>query len=195
MIMKNLLVSLDLEMNQPSGKIIQIGAILGNVETGEVVSQFESKVNPAEVLAPAIIALTKITQKEVDQAPALIDAYYALSLWLDSYAQLRVLNPLTWGGGDTETLRVQLNMEMGRWPFGRRWIDTKTLYVAWRMAQGKDISGGLARAMTKLGLAFQGQKHNALDDATNTFRMYRALLKQFQLSTYVASATPVNKVA
>jgi inhibitor of KinA sporulation pathway (predicted exonuclease) len=189
MIMKNLLVSLDLEMNQPSGKIIQIGAVLGNVETGEILSEFESKVNPAESLAPAIIALTKITQAEVDQAPLLIDAYSALSLWLDKYAQLRVLNPVTWGGGDTETLRVQLNMELERWPFGRRWIDTKTLYVAWRMAQGKDISGGLARAMTKLGLAFKGQKHNALDDATNTFRMYRALLKQFQLATYVAAAS------
>jgi inhibitor of KinA sporulation pathway (predicted exonuclease) len=193
---KNLLVSLDLEMNQPSGKIIQIGAVLGNVETGEIVSEFESKVNASETLAPAIIALTKITQREVDQAPHLLDAYYALSLWLDRYAELRVLNPLTWGGGDTETLRVQLNMEMERWPFGRRWIDTKTLYVAWRMAQGKDISGGLAKAMTKLELAFQGQKHNALDDAKNTFRMYRALLKQFQLSVYVAGApAPAHRAA
>ena len=189
MIVKNLLVSLDLEMNQPSGKIIQIGAVLGNVETGEIVAEFDSKVNAGETLAPAIIALTKISQSEVDQAPTLTDAYHALSHWLGRYAELRVLNPLTWGGGDTETLRVQLNMEMERWPFGRRWIDTKTLYVAWRMAQGKDISGGLAKAMTKLGLAFQGQKHNALDDAKNTFRMYRALLKQFQLSAYVAGTT------
>lgn len=192
--MRNMLVSLDLEMNQPSGAIIQIGAVMGNLETGEIVSKFESKVNPSEVLAPAIIALTKISQADVDQAPHLVEAYFALNQWLGPYAELRVLNPLTWGGGDTETLRVQLNMERERWPFGRRWIDAKTLYVAWRMAQGKDISGGLARAMTKLGLAFQGQKHNALDDATNTFRMYRALLKQFQLSAYLADA-PVNRVA
>jgi inhibitor of KinA sporulation pathway (predicted exonuclease) len=34
--------------------------------------------------------------------------------------------------------------------------------------------------MTKLGLAFQGRKHNALDDALNTFTMYRALLAEFR---------------
>jgi inhibitor of KinA sporulation pathway (predicted exonuclease) len=61
----------------------------------------------------------------------------------------------------------------------------KTLYVAWRMAQGKDISGGLAKAMTKLGLSFRERKHDALDDSLNTFRMYRALLAKFVKSEYL----------
>ena len=186
--MKNLLVALDLEMNQPSGSIIQIGAVMGNVETGEILSSFETKVNAREELSPAIIALTKIKQAEVDRAPPLIDAYRDLSLWLAGYAEHRVLNPVTWGGGDTETLRVQLGLELESWAFGRRWVDAKTLYVAWRMAQGKEIAGGLAKSMTKLGLAFDGQKHNARDDAKNTFRMYRALLQQFQNSSYIARA-------
>ena len=44
--MKELLVSLDLELNQPSRRIIQIGAVVGNIRTGEIVSRFDSKVSP-----------------------------------------------------------------------------------------------------------------------------------------------------
>ncbi len=40
------MVALDLELNEPSRRIVQIGAVLGNVRTGEVVSQFDLKVNP-----------------------------------------------------------------------------------------------------------------------------------------------------
>lgn len=46
--MKELIVALDLELNQPSGRVVQIGAVLGNVRTGEVLSQFALKVNPGE---------------------------------------------------------------------------------------------------------------------------------------------------
>ena len=64
--MKELLVSLDLELNQPSRRIIQIGAVIGNIRTGEIVSRFDSKVSPDEELSPAIAKLTKIKQEEVD---------------------------------------------------------------------------------------------------------------------------------
>jgi len=98
---------------------------------------------------------------------------------LEPFAGERVLNPITWGGGDTETLREQLQLDREQWLFGRRWLDAKTLFVAWRMAQGRELQGGLGRSMTKLGLAFEGRQHNAIDDAENTFRIYRALLFEF----------------
>ncbi len=182
---RELLISLDLEMNQPSRKIIQIGAVLGNVKTGVIVSRFESKVNPGEPLDPRIVDLTKITQCEVDAAPALAEAYVELCRWMAPYEGERVMNPVTWAGGDTETLRGELGLSEERWPFGRRWIDAKTLFIAWRMAQGRATEGGLARSMTKLGLAFSGQKHNARDDAENTFRIYCALVRQFNVSGYL----------
>jgi inhibitor of KinA sporulation pathway (predicted exonuclease) len=177
--MKELLVSLDLELNQPSRRIIQIGAVVGNIRTGEIVSRFDSKVSPDEELSPAIVKLTKIKQEDVDVAPQLREAYESLKLWLEPFAGERVLNPITWGGGDTETLREQLQLDRERWLFGRRWLDAKTLFVAWRMAQGRELQGGLGRSMTKLGLAFEGRQHNAMDDAENTFRIYRALLFEF----------------
>ncbi|HEY3655420.1 MAG TPA: 3'-5' exonuclease [Steroidobacteraceae bacterium] len=154
--MKELLVSLDLELNQPSRRIIQIGAVVGNIRTGEIVSRFDSKVSPDEELSPAIAKLTKIKQEEVDVTPKLREAYESLKCWLEPFAGERVLNPVTWGGGDTETLREQLQLDRERWLFGRRWLDAKALFVAWRMAQGRDLQGGLGRSMTKLGLAFEG---------------------------------------
>jgi inhibitor of KinA sporulation pathway (predicted exonuclease) len=178
--MKEFIVALDLELNQPSGRIVQIGAVLGNVRTGEIVSHFDVKVNPGEPLSSRIAELTGISTLELESAPGLAVAGEALAAWIRPRDSVRILNPLTWGGGDTVILREQLALSEERWIFGRRWIDVKTLYVAWRMAHCREISGGLAKAMTKLGLAFQGRKHNALDDALNTFRMYRALLAEFR---------------
>jgi len=178
--MKELIVSLDLEMNQPSQRIVQIGAVVGNVRTGEVLSQFDSKVNPGEPLSVRISELTGISPQEIESAPNLAVAGESLAAWLAPRDSIRLLNPLTWGGGDTEILRKQLELTDESWMFGRRWIDVKTLYVASRMAQGKEISGGLAKSMTKVGLTFRGRKHNALDDALNTFRMFRALLAEFR---------------
>jgi len=182
---KDLIVALDLELNQPSGRVVQIGAVLGNLRAGKVVSQFDVKVNPGEPFSLRIAELTGISPHEIESARGLAEAGQALAAWLAPRDSVRLLNPLTWGGGDTETLRSQLGVESERWIFGRRWIDVKTLYVAWRMAQGKDISGGLARAMTKLGLSFRGRKHDALDDSLNTFRMYRALLAEFMKCEYL----------
>jgi inhibitor of KinA sporulation pathway (predicted exonuclease) len=179
---KELIVALDLELNQPSERIVQIGAVLGNVRTGEVVSHFDAKVNPGEPFSSRIAELTGLSALELESAPSLAVAGEALATWLTARDSVRILNPLTWGGGDTVILREQLGLSEERWMFGRRWIDVKTLYVAWRMAHDREISGGLAKAMTKLGLAFQGRKHNALDDALNTFRMYRALLAEFRKS-------------
>jgi inhibitor of KinA sporulation pathway (predicted exonuclease) len=178
--MKELIVALDLELNQPSGRIVQIGAVLGNVRSGEIVSHFDAKVNPGEPFSSRIAELTGLNALEVESAPSVAVAGEALVAWIRPRDSVRILNPLTWGGGDTVALREQLGLSEERWIFGRRWIDVKTLYVAWRMAHYQEISGGLAKAMTKVGLAFQGRKHDALDDALNTFRMYRALLAEFR---------------
>jgi len=51
------LTSLDLEMNQPSGKIIQIGAVVGDTATGEVSHRLRIYVNPGESVAQMITDL------------------------------------------------------------------------------------------------------------------------------------------
>lgn len=175
--------SLDLEMAQPSGNIIQIGACVGNIRTGEILEKLSVFVNPKEPLSQEIIDLTGIKQQDVDSAGTLVEAYNQLREVHVKHGSF--LNPITWGGGDSECLMTQLLYQksigpetgFSGWCFGRRWIDTKTLFVSWRLANGQPIQGGLAKSMLKVGLRFEGRKHNGLDDAVNTFHMYRKMLE------------------
>jgi len=175
--------SLDLEMNQPSQKIISVGAVVGNIQTGEILERFHVFVNPNEELNPVITELTKIKQSDVDGAGTLEDAYNELKAIHEKHGSF--VNAITWGGGDTQELGNQLKQEglQFDWCFGRRWIDAKTLFVSWRLINGRQVAGGLAKSMTKLGLKFQGQKHNARDDAENTFRIYLKLLEKLREKT------------
>ena len=180
--MKPLIVALDLEFNQPSRKLIQIGAVVGDLTTGRVVDRFSAFANPSEQIALRIKLLTGIKQSDVDAAPDIRVAYRQLVTWMKPYLGQLQPNPLTWGGGDSEDLReaVRLDREDKGWCFGRRWTDAKTVFYSWRAANNRPGAGSLARSMTKLGLAFHGRRHNAQDDAENTFRIYFALLRQFQ---------------
>ena len=179
--MKNLLVALDLEFNQPSGKIIQIGAVLGNSLTGEIVDEFSCMVNPLETLSPAIIELTGISQDQVDSGVSLTTGYNLLQQWLTPSKKHRVMNPLTWGGGDSIALLKELNDPTleETFIFGRRWLDTKTLYTAWAIQNRKDFIGGLEKSTRRVGLNFEGRPHNALTDARNTFHMWMRLSQKF----------------
>jgi inhibitor of KinA sporulation pathway (predicted exonuclease) len=174
------LLTLDLEMNQPSGSIIQVGYCIGNLETGAIIytGRHYVELPVGEKLCPKITELTGITEQHLATQGMDLQAAYIL-LQAAHKQHNCLINPLTWGGGDSAELRKQLGME-GGWAFGRRWIDTKTVYVTRRLALGLPYQGGLARSMTKLGLAFEGRKHDALDDAINTWRMYYKLVEEIR---------------
>lgn len=173
----------DLELNQPSQKIIQIGAVVGNIRTGEVLERLSVFVNPLEPLSQFIIELTGITQDQVDNEGVTLEEAY-IKLWELHKKYGSFVNPVTWGGGDVSEILEQIkgNEVLHQYPpnFGRRWIDVKTLFVSWRFANGQPIQSGLGRSLGKVGLKFEGRKHNALDDAYNTFRMYMRMLKLFK---------------
>jgi inhibitor of KinA sporulation pathway (predicted exonuclease) len=167
--------ALDLEMNQPSGTIIQVGAVIGDIFTGQIFAEMSSCVKTSEQIRPDITQLTGIEQSDVDSARTLPEVYAELAKLHKEYGAF--VNPLTWGGGDSAELKAQLPKEVP-WCFGRRWIDVKTLFVSWRIANKQPIQGGLAKSMTKVDLQFKGRKHNAVDDAKNTLFMYGAMLKK-----------------
>jgi inhibitor of KinA sporulation pathway (predicted exonuclease) len=170
------LTCIDLELNQPSGKIIQIGAVIGDTNTGDITHRLKVYVNPQEPLSQFIIDLTGITQSVIDkEGITLTEAYLQLKEFHLRHSTF--MNPLTWGGGDSQEIFDQLPVgDRIDWPFGRRWIDAKTLYVSECIAKGLPVQGGLSKVMTKYNLKFQGKKHDALDDAENTFRLYKEML-------------------
>ncbi len=172
------ILSFDLELNQaPTGaKIIEIGACVGDILTGEILESYSAFVNPEEKLVDHIILLTSITQQQVDAAGTLLAAYQGMEALAARHACQRM--PIVWGGGDGATLRKELPPETP-WSFGRRELDVKAVFQAYEMAVGEKVQAGLAKAMTRLGLAFKGRKHRAIDDANNTFLIYCALLDKF----------------
>lgn len=174
------IISLDLEFNQPSQRIVQIGAVVGHIPSGKVHGRFSCFVAPEEPLAPEISDLCGITPSALDLAGTLPEAFEQLMHWMHPYRDELQRNPLTWGGADSDTLRRAVGLDERSYVFGRRWLDVKTVYAAWRHARGQSPQGGLKSSMKQLGLVFQGRPHDAADDALNTFRAYHCLLQHWQ---------------
>lgn len=173
------LLALDLEMNKPSGRIIQVGCVVGNLASGAILEEYSAYINTGEVIDPFITNLTGISQENVDNGISLYTAYDQLKELHKKYECFR--NAICWGGGDSLELKKQLHITDDEvFLFGRRWIDAKTLFISYRWANEESHQAGLAKALLKLDLQFQGKKHNACDDARNTFIIYRKLLEYFE---------------
>lgn len=181
-------ISLDLEFNQPSRKIIQIGISIGN-QTKSEKEWLTTKwyVDPHETLNQEIIALTGITDDDIKTNSTPVDQIASeLSALINSYECF--VNPVTWGGGDSEMLLNLFESSNVKFPhFGRRHIDVKTIHTFINFAKNKNKSGGLSSVMGQYKLQFIGKAHRADIDAYNTLRLYFALLnRQTSIEEYVS---------
>lgn len=172
-------IGLDLEMNQPSGRIIQVGVSIGaraQADVDYVTRQW--LLSPQEPLNPKIIELTGITEESLSLHAV---SWQQMSTELNKLIELHkpFINPITWGGGDSAELLESLKgrgIEFKQ--FGRRWIDVKTFHSMTMLAMDKNPSGGLRSIMGKYGLAFKGTPHRADVDAFNTLRLFFRLINR-----------------
>lgn len=172
-------LSLDLEMNQPSGKIIQIGAVAGKIRTGEVIETFSRMVKIDEPITEFITQLTGITQEMNDNGVSLLEAYEDLRKFRRKHKCHK--QTVAWGTGDTRVLKEQVKALMPAgpdtwWDFGVRFFDTKTIFQAFMLANDIGLKAGLAKALERLGMIFIGRPHDAKDDALNTFLVFHRLI-------------------
>jgi inhibitor of KinA sporulation pathway (predicted exonuclease) len=185
--MSQKIMVLDAEFNQPSGKTIQIGAAIYDVRSGACHGSLDLYVNPYEKITPEITQLTGITDRDVEHAPDIIDAWQRLK---DFHKQHKVFkNPLVWGSGvrnDSSHLHDEYNkfqfLQDANWRteenfMGFRVLDAKTLYQSLMIFENRGYAGGLKDSMKKLGLEFEGTAHNALTDARNTFKFWYYLTR------------------
>ena len=193
MITDSKFLALDLELNQPSGKIIQVGVAIGDKNT-----RFEDYVvrkwyiNPQEPISEFITDLTGITDADIS-ANAYSHEYVAREL-SELIKEHRVfVNPVTWGGGDSGELLAEFSRNHADFPhFGRRWIDVKTWYTYLMLTRAKQPSGGLASAMGYFKLHFKGKAHRADVDAANTLAFFFKLLdRQARLESILDSAKDI----
>lgn len=176
----------DLELNQPSNKIIQIGAVKFNILTEEVYGRLSVFVKIDEPLQRDpkivdIVALTGITEEKLaTEGMTLLEAYKALAKFhkakvhVDGSEQLGMVNPIVWGGGDSRALKTQVEAVKGGWTddnfycFGNREIDIKSFHQMIQMANNRPYAGGLAKSFHKWSGQFKGRAHDAEIDAYNT---------------------------
>lgn len=174
------ILSIDCEYNQPSGKTIQIGAAVYNVVTGLLIEKFETFVNPGEPINPEIITLTTITDKYVENAPKIKEAFEMLEL---IHAKHKCFaNPIVWGSGvrnDSLTIYQESGITDRPNFMGHRVIDAKSIFQSIQMMNNKTVRGGLEKCCNVLGIGFEGRCHTALADAMNTFRVWHFLVKRF----------------
>lgn len=189
-------LSLDLEFNQPSGRIIQVGVTLGSRSQPEeawVVKQW--LLDPLEPISEFISKLTGITDSDISaRAVPWEQMAQELSALLDEHKPF--VNPVTWGGGDSQALLDGLRERNIDFPhFGRRWLDVKTMHSFLVFASGHSKpSGGLSSVMARYKLHFVGTPHRADADALNTLRLFFHLLeRQSTLESLVQIAKGVSK--
>lgn len=186
-------LALDLELTQPSEKIIQVGVCVGSIEQPE--SEWIKRVwylDPKEPLSEFITQLTGITDQDIKQY-AVSHEQLAQELSELIVAEQVFVNPVVWGGGDSLELLAEFktrNIEFKH--FGRRWIDTKTFNIFLRLAEGKSPSGGLKSAMGGFKLHFKGEAHRADVDAYNTLRFFFFLInRQSKLESLASDAKEI----
>lgn len=163
-------VVVDLEANQPSGNIIQIGAVQLDCRTGVIDNHFSVfiKLPESDPLSPDITVLTAITAEQLASGLPLKEA---LDLFW-AYVGKKTL--CSWGRDYWDLIKATRSLGEEPPNMGRmRTIDLK----AWSQVfacvypANKAKGGGLARMMEMFQVPFVGRAHDGLVDAENTARL------------------------
>jgi len=185
-------MSLDLEMNQPSGRIIQVGATIHNARNGHLIDSISIYVDPGEPIATDITELTGITDDHVKGAAKVREAYLQLKAWNESHKTFGT--PVVWGSGarnDSSTLHEQAAVDEQNF-MGYRVIDAKTIFQSFQLFTNKKVRAGLGAATADMGLEWNstfGKPHDALADAHNT-----ALIWFYMMAEYAGAKAKLDKI-
>ncbi|MFC3679105.1 exonuclease domain-containing protein [Bacterioplanoides pacificum] len=160
----------DSPVNFPKDEIevIEIGAVIGSItELGfDLLSKKQIYVMPTvhTVLTEFCRDLTGITQEEVDLANVLGEALQDFDLWLREYS------PVAWGSwGNFD--RKQFGSECARKGLNDPLHGVSHINIKQGFARKYGHRVGLGRAVSILGLEFQGKAHSGVVDAENIARL------------------------
>ena len=183
--------ALDLEMNQAensahTGKIIQVGLAIGNLEQNiKEYELFDWYVDPNEKIYPRITELTGITNQDIqEKSTHLEDIYNKINERIYHYNCYP--NPVVWGAGDTSLLKQTFIEQLGYCKmFGHRDIDVKTLYTFFQLSKDKSTSSSLKSALSNIKIKFEGEAHRAHHDAANTLFLFSELVKRQRITNKI----------
>ena len=174
------LIAVDLEMCQPSTKIIQIGAICFQSDNGSIVEVFDQLVDPGESITQEITDLTGIKNEDVAGKPNIVEAannFNSLKTRLQA-------NPIgiVWGAGRSNDVQKIYDESGVESAFRGRILDVKGVFNMLANASNAQYRQkvGLRKALELVGMEWDSQygpQHNAVADAYNTMKLYMFLSK------------------
>lgn len=172
------------QKTREEGEIIEIGSVIVEIKSLNVVSKFQTFVKPTinPSLSEFCINLTSISQNEVQNAPNIIDSLIEFSNWLDSYEPFLFA---CWGDYDASQIakEVQRNNAFQLIPNSKfsNYLNIKRLYSI--VHQKKRL--GMMNAMKYLDLQHSGVHHRGIDDATNIANILLHILNEYtELSSF-----------
>lgn len=180
------LIVLDIEANQPSSKIIELGAVKFLRDGGISPNKFSQLVAIDEKLGfctgnnnCSITELTGITDKMLEENGwPFAMAGKAFKNWVFSDTKNIVL--ASWGNWDIPCLRMNYEQAGVPYPFRGKSLDIKSIGVWVNLIRGKKVKAdGLSSMMKAWEIPFEGTKHRACDDAYNTARLLQKWWQSF----------------
>lgn len=158
-------------MNQPSGTIIQIGAVVVDTHKMEIGDTFNMICNPGELPSDFITDLTGITRDQVLGAPTAHSAIVSFWEWLENAQCGNKLG--AWGNDFIEIRDASRHYKISyNWPKFFNIKDFVALYTHLKDDQ-QSYKMGLKRACEFWGVEYdKSQAHDALWDATKTAEVF-----------------------
>ena len=163
-------VVVDLEFNQPSRKIIQIGAVVLDLQKGEIEPLFDEIIDPEEEIDPFIEGLTGISDVDCDDADRIDQV---MPRFWHEVCHSRTGKKMAAWGKDIEVIQEVSESVIENTPQRIEIFDFKQYVRLFRFLDGKSSRSGcgLANVVDSLDLEFEGQHHDAYDDAYMTAKV------------------------
>ena len=160
-------------------EVIEIGASVVS-RAGREVDHFQRFIRPARrpLLTPFCRQLTRITQANIDGAPALPLVWEQFERWLGQHRP-KLEAWASWGDYD----RLQLEQEWQQKQLNSVLAHLPHLNLKQQFAHARQLKRplGLNSALQLAGMQFNGQQHRALEDARNTARLLPLILEDKRL--------------
>ena len=152
----------DLETSgDPDQKIVEIGAVRLD-ENARLTDEFEMLVD-GRPLSQEVIDIHGITPEMLEGKPVFREAHWNFEVWCEQFKPYAFFS---WSDFDHITLRDEHKRLGLRYPHSGHAFDLKS--VVWWEALKRGIPSRtfpVDRALSVLGIPFEGQKHRALPDA------------------------------
>lgn len=146
---------------------IEIGAVMIEARGLSRVDEFQTFVRPVRHprLTAFCMALTSIRQEDVDAAPGFAEALEAFRGWVRRFDDALFC---AWGDYDRRQLEQDCALHGVACPVDDTYVNLKR-----RLAERQGLARrpGLAEALGRARLPFDGRQHRGIDDARNTARL------------------------